>query len=672
MRSNHFRVLTFLLLVSTAGSQTQPLPASLIETIAGSEDGAVAGTEFSFGGIAGLATDAVGNTYFTIQARSRVYRLGVDGRVTVYAGNGVRGEHREGALAVASPLLNPAALAVDAVGNLFVRSWHSLLRVDASNGRLSTVFSTPYKQPGSSNSILDAGDMTVGSDGLLYLCDGGTIKSYSFASGSIRVLAGNGKLETTRPGGTATSSPLKYPQSVAVAPDGTVYFSTIEPNVFRIRQDGSLESVNIQLNRKGPPLGEYDIPSHIALDGLGNLFVAQANRSQILRLDLKSGLVSVYAGTGSQQFNGDDIKALQSSVAMPTYVVADSAGNLIVAEQYRIRRVDTSSKRITTIVGNGLPVADDAGAPASHAKLWEPAYAIPVTDGTVYITSSFSHRLLRLGSDGELTTVAGGGNPIRGEEPGNASRVALNYPQGIWPDENGDVYFSDYGNRIVRRLAVQTGLVSNFAKTPKNFNSASGTLDLAGALVADSEYLYMSDPSGHRVWRISKRDGSVEPYVGNGSNASSWNATYAKSIRLTAPSGLALDSSRNLYVADAYFEGKQGRILRVDATDGRVATILSNLRQPSGLAFQSPNVLCFSETGASQVRCVNLTNNSILVVAGTGVAGFAGDGGPAECAQLNRPTGISFDQQGNLYIADTGNQRVRRVRIGTNPVQCHN
>ena len=109
---------------------------------------------------------------------------------------------------------------------------------------------------------------------------------------------------------------------------------------------------------------------------------------------------------------------------------------------------------------------------------------------------------------------------------------------------------------------------------------------------------------------------------------------------------------------------KLGRILRVEAGTGRVTTVLSNLRQPSGLAFQSPESLCFAESGANQIRCVNLANRSVRLIAGVGAAGYSGDGGPAECARLNRPSGINFDGADRLYIADTGNQRVRLVRFG--------
>jgi sugar lactone lactonase YvrE len=657
----------------------QKQQTSLIETIAGATASDRKGTEFSFGAIAGLATDAAGNTYFTIQPLAQVFRLGPDGHVTDYAGNGVRGVNGEDVAASRTPLETPSGLAVDTVGNLFISSvGHGLLRVDAGSGMLSTVLLHRYRQPGSANMIRSLGAMAVGPDGLLYLADGGDncIKSYSFASGSVTVLAGNGQRGPAKPGQPATSSPLNFVGDVAVGQDGTVYFTTFDPVVYAIEPGtGKLKAIKVQL-KKEPPPGQYETPRHLALDTHGHLFIAQTNRSRVLRVDLKSGKVIVYAGTGEQGFNGDGMKADKATVT-PSYIAFDSEGNLLIAENSRIRRVDASTNRISTVVGNGLPVGSPTSEPALNARLWEPANAVPAADGGVYITSSFSQRLVHINQQGELTTVAGGGELVLGDVPGPALQVALYYPQGIWLDANGDVYFSDHDNRIVRRLPAQGRSVTNFATTSKNSNSAGVFLYYAASLVADDKHFYLSDPTGHRVWRISRKNGNAEPYAGTGS-AKPLNTPEqeveghpANEVELISPSGLALDPSGNLFIADGgYMRSKRGRILRVDAAAGTVTTVLSHLQQPSGLAFESPGILCFSEAGVHQVRCIELASGVVKTVAGTGAAGFAGDGGPAECAQLNRPSGISFDATGNLYIADTGNQRIRRVRIGDTATRC--
>jgi sugar lactone lactonase YvrE len=673
------RKLYLLLLLShplsapRAASQSALPPTSTIETIAGGEHTGIPGPEFGISSVSGLAADSDGNVYFSIEAKSQVFRLGVGGKVTVFAGSGVREKHVDGALSAESPLFNPRSLAVDHADNVYIICDNALVRVDAATRVLSTVFTTPYTRPGSPNSIMDILEMVVGPDGNLYLSDGGDsrIKEYSFASGAVTVLAGNGTAASAQTGIAANLSSLKYPQAVAVGRDGTVYFSTLEPCVFRITpEDGKLQAVSIALAEEKTPLGEYDIPSYIALDEQGHLFVAQANRSRVLRVDLKTSVSSVYAGTGQQGFNGDGIPADLATVRAPLYVVSDPAGNLIISENHRIRSVKSSTRLIWTRVGNGNWVIDDERTLAIHAQLWEPANAVAAPNGSLYISSSLSNRLMRLGPDGDLTSAAGGGSFVHvGSEAGLAARVALFHPQGVWVEKNNDIFFSDYDNRIIRHLVSDSGSVTNFATTPKNFNSAGLFLYHAGTLVSDGIYFYLSDPNGGCVWRISRGNGAVELYVGIAPGAHG-PASDGGAGRLVSPAGLALDSAGNLYIADGSLGGKDGRILRVDGATRSITTVLSNLRQPSGLAFQSYEILCFAESGGHQVRCLNLNSHAIHVIAGTGVAGLKGDGGPAECAQLNRPSGISFDRAGDLYIADTGNQRIRRVHPGLRQAYC--
>jgi sugar lactone lactonase YvrE len=668
-----FLALCLLLPATLVKPQTDGSLNSSIETIADGEPSDDLGPDFSLPSVTGLAQDLSGNVFFSIQAQNRVYRLAPSGRVTIFAGNGVRARNSEGVAAVASPLFSPYALTTDKVGNVYIVCLRSLVRVDAVTGTIHTVFDVPYKQIGSSASISSINGMTIGPHGDLYFSDGGDfcIKSYSLASGLVTVLAGNGTRGPTQSGGPATSSPLKYPQAVAVALDGTVYFTTLEPFVFFITpRDGILHQLSVRLPDQNNPPGDYEIPHAIALDGKGSLYAAQTNRSRVLRINTGTEDVSVFAGAASQGVSGEGVPASDATMTVPSQLVSDAAGNVTIAEQHRIRSVSASNLLIATLVGNGSSVADETSAAVGAATLWEPANAMPAPDGSLYITSSFSHRLVRLDRFGGLATVAGGGEYTRvGSDPGDADHIALNYPQGIWLDSNGDVYFSDQSNRIIRRLAAHTGWVTNFASTPKNFNSGSQTLLHAGALVADGNYFYLSDPDANCVWRISRRDGAVDLYAGLAPEQNSPARGNAPG-HLDAPSGLTLDSAGNLYIAQGY-PGRKGSIIRVDAATRAVTTILSDLQQPSGLAFSSPGVLCFSEYSGNQVRCLDLQSRSIRVVAGTGQAGFSGDGGPAECAQLNRPSGISFDNRSNLYIADTGNQRIRRVRLSAHPDACH-
>lgn len=667
-------LLLFSLLAPSARPQSERPLTSLIETVAGGEPASIPGPEFNLAAHSGMAADVDGNLYFSAEARSRVYRLGHDGHVTTYAGNGVRGNPVDGSPALSSPLFNPNAIAVDANGNLYITCAYALLVVDASTHTISKVFDLPYRESGALELIHDIESMVIGPEGKLYFIDGGDhrIKTFSFTTREIGIIAGNGNVGPAQPGAVATSSPLRYPQSLAVASDGAVYFSGLEPSVFSISPEkGKLREISLRPPGDRGSLNDYDNPHAIVLDENGHLFVAQGNRSRVLLVSLKTGAVSLYAGTTIQGSRGDGGRADQAQLLAPTSLALGPSGDLFIGELSDIRSVEASSHVISTVVGHNPanPLAAHADDPA--LKLSEPALAMAAPDGSLYIASTFGNRVLRLERDGQLVSAAGGGEFIRvGEKPGPADQVALYNPQGLWMNANGEVYFSDYDNRIIRQLDPYSGAVSNFASTLKRTNSAGLFLYYAGALVADDDFFFLSDPSADCVWRISRQDGSAEIYAGMPPDFMV-PRFKAGGFKLSAPSGLALDSGGSLYVADGFLDASKGRIVRIERGSRKITTILSNLHQPAGLAFQSPDVLCFSEAAGHQVRCVNLQTRAIQVIAGIGKPGLSGDGGAAECAQLNRPTGISFDPQGILYIADTGNQRIRLVRPGAQPAQCN-
>jgi sugar lactone lactonase YvrE len=667
-------LLLFCLLAPAARPQSERPHTSSIETIAGGDPASIPGPEFNLSSLTGLAADPDGNVYFSVQSQSRVYRLGHDGRVTAYAGNGVRGKEVDGAPAGSSPLLNPYALATDSDGNLYITCANALLAVEAGTHTISKVFDLPYGESGPPQLIHNIESMVIGPDGKLYFTDGGDhrIKTFSFTTRAVSIIAGNGNVGSAQPGAIATSSPLRYPQTLTVASDGTVYFGGLEPSVFSISPgEGRLREISLRGPGDRVPLNDYDNPHAIVVDQNGNLFVAQGNRWRVLRISLKTGTVSIYAGTSTQGFHGEGGPANRTELMVPTKLALGPLGELFIGEGSDIRNVDSSSQVISTVVGRNPAnlLVMHSGDPA--LKLSEPALALAGPDGSLYIASTYSNRVLRVGHDGQLVSVAGGGDFVRmSSKAGAADQVALYQPEGLWIDANGDVYFSDYDNRIIRRLDPYTGAVSNFTTTPKRTNSMGLYLYYAGALVADGNSFFLSDPNANCVWRISRQDGSAEIYAGVPPNGMV-SGFEVGGFRLAAPSGLALDSEGNLYVADGLVDQTVGRILRIEYGRRKITTILSNLHQPAGLAFQSPEVLCFSEAAAHQVRCVNLQTRVVQVIAGNGKPGLSGDGGAAECAQLNRPMGISFDMQGNLYIADTGNQRVRLVRPGAQPADCN-
>ncbi len=200
--------------------------------------------------------------------------------------------------------------------------------------------------------------------------------------------------------------------------------------------------------------------------------------------------------------------------------------------------------------------------------------------------------------------------------------------------------------------------------------ATSATLNIPSAVAGGSDgNLWVADTLNGRIRRVNS-EGLISTFAGNGSLAFSGDGGPASSASFRSPFGLALDGTGSLYVADA----SNGRVRKIgldgivntvagggsDLGDGGPATMAS-LRSPMGVAFDSAGNLYIAEIGGHRVRRVSSPNGTITTVAGTGVPGFSGDGGPATRATLSGPSSLAFDSAGNLYIVDRGNHRIRRV-----------
>ena len=306
------------------------------------------------------------------------------------------------------------------------------------------------------------------------------------------------------------------------------------------------------------------LPTTIAFDAAGVLYIAETNRHVIDRVD-SSGVLSVYAGNGTQGFSGDAGPATSAQLDSPEGLALDSSGNLYIADTHnqRIRKVSASLGTITTIAGTG--VAGFSGDPSQGitGRLNQPRALALDSSGNLDIADSNNHCIRQLSlSTGVLRTIAGNGTQGYGGDGGPALGASIDTPTGLAVDSSGNVYLADSHNQRIRRISAVTGVITTVA--------GGGT-----SLIASS----------------------------------------ATGARLLLPRGISFDSSGNLYVADT----RAHRILRV-APDGTLTT-----------------------------------------VAGEGTQGFAGDTGPATAALLDSPRSASLSPANLLTVADTGNQRVRQL-----------
>lgn len=339
----------------------------------------------------------------------------------------------------------------------------------------------------------------------------------------------------------------------------------------------------------------------------------------------------------------------------------------------QVNRPASSSGPLITTFAGATRVGYDAGGysgdfgQAAAAQLSHPTGVAAAQDG-VYIADNGNRVIRRVDPNGEITTVAGGGSAVF-TEGANATTVKLPPPCcfGVAVAPDGRIFFCG-GPWLFRRDPDLTIHLVRFPDT-------SSPLHDAWALAFDGNgVLYIADRFANRVRRLAP-DGSVSTYAGSGVAGFGGDGGAATGALLNAPTALALDGSGNLYIA----EQGSNRIRRVDALTGIITTAAGSdeiygfsgdhgpatkarLSLPAGIVVHQ-HWLYIADTGNHRIRQVSLATGVITTLAGTGAAGFSGDGGPAIRAALFGPFGLAADSQGNLLVVDNGNNRVRQIHL---------
>jgi sugar lactone lactonase YvrE len=387
-----------------------------------------------------------------------------------------------------------------------------------------------------------------------------------------------------------------------------------------------------------------------------------------------SGTITTVAGNGS---SGDGGPAIDASLSFPQGVVVDAAGNLYIADinNHRVRKVSVSGT-ITTVAGNGTPGFSGDGGPATNAGLPEP-YGVAVdAAGNLYIVDINNHRVRKVSVSGTITTVAGNGTPGFSGDGGPATNARLAYPTGVAVDAAGNLYIADRLNSRVRKVSTSGTITTVAGDGSAGFSGDGGPATNAqlagpyGVAVDAAGNLYIADFQNSRVRKVST-SGTITTVAGDGSFGFSGDGGPATNAQLAGPNGVAVDAAGNLYIADI----NNHRVRKV-STSGTITTVAGNgtpgfsgdggpatnarLRPPTGVAVDAAGNLYIADIFNQRVRKVS-TSGTITTVAGTGIYGFSGDGGPATNARLAYPSGVAVDAAGNLYIADQNNHRVRKV-----------
>jgi sugar lactone lactonase YvrE len=312
-------------------------------------------------------------------------------------------------------------------------------------------------------------------------------------------------------------------------------------------------------------------------------------------------------------------------------------------------------------------------AAATSAQLAAPSGVAVDSSGNVYIADTTNNRIRKVAAGtGIITTYAGGGASTACTFSGTATSVSLNAPRGVAVDSSGNVYIADTGNNCVRK--VVSGTVSQVAgggaSTACSFAGAATAISMLsprGIAVDSSGNVYIADSSRNCIRKVTS--GNISLFAGSGATATCSFSGTAASVSLSLPSAVAVDSSGTVYIADTtnncirkVASGTVSQVAGGGATTtcsfaGTASTV--SLSAPTGVAIDSSGRVVVADSGRRCVRLVSGT--SIGLLAGTGTSGSTGDNGPAIAALLITPAGVAANSSGDVWIVDSGTHRVRRV-----------
>ncbi len=564
--------------------------------------------------------------------------------------------------------------------------------------------------------------LAVDTRGNAYIADGPHIRRVDAATGIIATVAGNGQ-QTPLTDGIATQVALGSPNYLKFDSKGKLLFVS-DGRIMKLDpQTGLVATIACQATSSTEPFNNI---SSFAPDAAGNFFLADQYTGKIYRVDGQSGVVAIFAGTGGGNSTGkpggEGGPASQASLGGPYILAVDASGNIFVAEQNWLRRIDGKTGIITTLMpftanrAYGSGTGD--GGPYSKAVLGNASALTTDSAGNLYIADGPRVRKITF-STGIIQTVAGSGQSLYASDGVPALQANLNFLYAIVIDNSGNLWLADQANSRVFEISAFSGLIHTVAGRAPNgdggpalgasLTNASGIavspagdlyIDASGmrrvdhvtgliSTFAQAQELYGSqftfDVAGNiyfatktAIERIDGTSGKITTVAGLYYQGFSGDGGPATSAAMS-PSAVAVDSSGNLYIADSF----NYRIRRVDAKTGIINTVAGNggtqayngqpgkatqsaIGSPTSIAVQPDGNVYWTNT--YQVLKLDPVGN-LSLVAGNGGCYYAGDGGAAVLASLCYPQGIAFDGGGNMFIGDGGCSCVRSVAAGTGVIQ---
>jgi len=541
--------------------------------------------------------------------------------------------------ASSTTLGQPEGVLLDFQGDIyFSDALQNVVRKIDTSGKVTTIAGTGTGGfsgdggPALSAQLNQPYGLAADSNGNLYIADLGNARVRIVTpNGNIATFAGGGSLPaaTAAYGAASTAVSLAAPRNIAVGSDGTVYFSDFNAHQIYSVYEGVL-TVFAGTGEAGSTgdLGpataaSLDYPAGLAMGFEGELYVADSANNEIR--EIANGIISTVASvkrpTGvAVDFNetlyvaaanmvGPVASASLLSNAGANDIAVDLVGNMAFVTPTAVYRADLTGKLITVLGGSGT----QAATTATPSVLTLPAGLALDATGNVYIADQKANLIWKLSSAGAMTVIFG-----------NSSATTLSSPSSVAVDASGNLYIADTGNNRVLEVAADG-----------TSQTVGGQLSSPSYVFADAAGLLIADTGNNRIVAVD----------------TSGNVSVAETV--DGPTAAIRDASGDIYVS----EGAAGQVVIFQA-NGWAAPLLVDAKAPAGLALDSSGNLIVADSGHNTVRLV-APGGSFTTIAGTGVAGDAGDSGPATAALLNAPMDVKVDGKGQIYVADSLNGAIR-------------
>ena len=553
----------------------------------------------------------------------------------------------------------------------------------------------------------------VGANGDLVVCDYWGHRIWRIdAEGILHLLGGDGVAGNSGDDGPAAQARFREPHDLTIDRHGNLYLSDLGNQVYR-RIDAATGEVTrvagsgaVGRGGDGGPAtqAEMDTTCGIAVDAEGNLYLASEWAGTIRRIDAQTGIIDRIAGLDAHHYpselpasdvaggsrpasgswlslvgyHGDGGPALEAAFWHPEHLAFDSAGDLYVCDNSndRIRKIDMGTGVISTVLGNGQRASNGDGGPAVEASTLMPDAICFDADDNLYVGEKYGFRVRKVSrATGVVDTLVGTGVPGWGEEEVPGRETACNSVEaGIWADADQSVYWGDCSGRL-RRYDGESGIVTTvLGGTSIHDGEAADHAFLRGptgmAKLPDGSLVF-ADSWNQRVRHIDAASGTISTVAGNGARAYGGDGGPATAAYLGNPYDVSVDPAGRVVVADH----RHHHVRRVDA-DGTMVGICGIGRPwdqgdggPAVCAgvvsvrclAHAPNGDLYLGDGVGRIRRIDAATGIITTVAGVGLPGYRGDGGPATEASIGNPAALVTAADGSLYFTDQRYAVIRRV-----------